>query len=326
MPTLEAIARRVRSAEDLLSVVTTMKALAGASIRRDERAVDALRSYQRTVEMGLQVALAAPGCDSRPDDATPPGGRARPIRIVALGDSTTEAGWEGNAKSVYAERLAAALEAHGVEAEVINAGISDTTSLQAVERPKARLARQRIRVAGQRINTDPQGTNLVAEGKVEATLLPGGQGTDAVAAPGMFLVDEAVHFVQQCRDLLNLVDYDPTILRHCLRFAVQPRRILTKAQRLGCVEKIIDRGILEMLPDPGGLPCSAGPKQKDRVSWDAQQSCKHSWHYCRYCAICQCILLNRVPRTEPDARIGSTALEMRNYRRLMANLTPLTSA
>jgi lysophospholipase L1-like esterase len=80
------------------------------------------------------IGLAAPGCDSRPDDATPPGGRAQPIRIVALGDSTTEAGWEGNAKIVYPERLDAALKLHGVEAEVINAGISDTTSLQAVER------------------------------------------------------------------------------------------------------------------------------------------------------------------------------------------------
>jgi acyl-CoA thioesterase-1 len=80
------------------------------------------------------VGLAALGCDLRPDGATPRGGREQPIRIVALGDSTTEAGWEGNAKTVYAERLAAALELHGVEAEVINAGISNTTSLQALER------------------------------------------------------------------------------------------------------------------------------------------------------------------------------------------------
>jgi lipopolysaccharide transport protein LptA len=69
--------------------------------------------------------------------------------------------------------------------------------LQAVERPKARLARGRIRVAGQRINTDPQGTNLVVEGKVEATMLPGADETNSVAAPGMFRVEDAVHFVSK---------------------------------------------------------------------------------------------------------------------------------
>jgi len=56
------------------------------------------------------------------------------IRIVALGDSTTEAGWEGNARSVYPERLEATLEARGLDVEMINAGISNTTSRQAVER------------------------------------------------------------------------------------------------------------------------------------------------------------------------------------------------
>jgi len=56
------------------------------------------------------------------------------ITVVALGDSTTEAGWEGNADQVYAERLAVELEASGVSARVINAGISNTTSEQALAR------------------------------------------------------------------------------------------------------------------------------------------------------------------------------------------------
>jgi acyl-CoA thioesterase I len=55
------------------------------------------------------------------------------VRIVALGDSTTEA-WEGNAESVYPERLAADLEARGIDAELINAGASDTTSRDALAR------------------------------------------------------------------------------------------------------------------------------------------------------------------------------------------------
>lgn len=57
-----------------------------------------------------------------------------PIRIVALGDSTTEAGWDGNAKLVYAERLVGDLEVRGIEANVVNAGISNTTSKQALAR------------------------------------------------------------------------------------------------------------------------------------------------------------------------------------------------
>ena len=84
--------------------------------------------------IAVWIGLAAAACDLRSD--APPASRAtaHPMRIVALGDSTTEAGWEGNADSVYAERLAAALEARGIAVEMINAGISDTTSLQAVGR------------------------------------------------------------------------------------------------------------------------------------------------------------------------------------------------
>jgi len=78
--------------------------------------------------------LVLVGCGPDPD-GPPPGTRSEAaIRIVALGDSTTEAGWEGNAASVYPERLEWALEARGIDAEVINAGISNSTSLQAVAR------------------------------------------------------------------------------------------------------------------------------------------------------------------------------------------------
>jgi len=47
----------MKSAGDLLSVVKTMKALAAVSIRQYQRAVDSLRDYNRTVEMGLQIVL-----------------------------------------------------------------------------------------------------------------------------------------------------------------------------------------------------------------------------------------------------------------------------
>jgi F-type H+-transporting ATPase subunit gamma len=55
--TAEALKRRIQSAQDLLGVVKTMKALAAVSIRQYQRAVESLGEYNRTVEMGLQVLL-----------------------------------------------------------------------------------------------------------------------------------------------------------------------------------------------------------------------------------------------------------------------------
>jgi F-type H+-transporting ATPase subunit gamma len=63
MQTLDALKRKIKSTQDLLSVVKTMKALAAVSIRQYQRSVESLVDYTRTVEMGLQVAL-----QSRPED------------------------------------------------------------------------------------------------------------------------------------------------------------------------------------------------------------------------------------------------------------------
>ena len=92
----------------------------------------------RLVGFGSLVLVA---CHFEPDDSASSARSDKPIRIVALGDSTTEAGWEGNAKSVYPERLEAALEARGIAVEMINAGISNTTSRQAVQRLDADVRR-----------------------------------------------------------------------------------------------------------------------------------------------------------------------------------------
>ena len=57
METTEGLRNRMRTAEDLHSVVRTMKALAAVSIRQYERAVEALSAYNRTVELGFQVLV-----------------------------------------------------------------------------------------------------------------------------------------------------------------------------------------------------------------------------------------------------------------------------
>ena len=55
--TTESLRRKISSAEDLQSVVRTMKALAASSIGQYEKSVSALGDYYRTVELGLGVCL-----------------------------------------------------------------------------------------------------------------------------------------------------------------------------------------------------------------------------------------------------------------------------
>ena len=57
MQTIESLKRTIKSTEDLLSVVKTMKALAAVSIRQYQKAVESLADYNANVEMGLQVVL-----------------------------------------------------------------------------------------------------------------------------------------------------------------------------------------------------------------------------------------------------------------------------
>lgn len=57
MQSQEALKRKLKSAEDLYAVVRTMKALAAVSIRQYEGAVESLKDYTLTVELGLRAIL-----------------------------------------------------------------------------------------------------------------------------------------------------------------------------------------------------------------------------------------------------------------------------
>ena len=57
MQALESLKRQIESAQDLESVVRTMKTLAAVSIRQYETAVESLAHYHATVEMGLRMLL-----------------------------------------------------------------------------------------------------------------------------------------------------------------------------------------------------------------------------------------------------------------------------
>lgn len=57
MQTLQGMERKLKSADDLHTVVRTMKSLAAVSIRQYEEATRSLEEYFHSVEMGLQAAL-----------------------------------------------------------------------------------------------------------------------------------------------------------------------------------------------------------------------------------------------------------------------------
>lgn len=57
MQRLEQLQRKLKNAEDLRSVVHTMKVMSAVEIYQFEEAVESLRDYFDTIEMGMQVVL-----------------------------------------------------------------------------------------------------------------------------------------------------------------------------------------------------------------------------------------------------------------------------
>lgn len=57
MATIEALKQRLEAAQELHSVVRTMKSLAAVNIRQYEQAVESLQDYTRTVNLGLAAVL-----------------------------------------------------------------------------------------------------------------------------------------------------------------------------------------------------------------------------------------------------------------------------
>jgi F-type H+-transporting ATPase subunit gamma len=57
MATLESLRHQIDTANDLESVVSTMKTLAAVNIRQYERAVEAIADFRRTIELGFRIVL-----------------------------------------------------------------------------------------------------------------------------------------------------------------------------------------------------------------------------------------------------------------------------
>ncbi|PQJ35222.1 hypothetical protein BSZ35_12010 [Salinibacter sp. 10B] len=82
MDDLESLRRQIQSTETLHSVVRTMKILSMTSIHQCEAAVASLEDYDRTVRLGLQVAMR-----HRPQDLPIAAGGGRRIGAVVFGSA-----------------------------------------------------------------------------------------------------------------------------------------------------------------------------------------------------------------------------------------------
>ena len=104
MQSLQGIRRSITAAEELHSVVKTMKGMAAAGIRQYERAVESLGDYRRTIELGLQALL-----NGQPDRLVT-AGAARGERIGAIIFGSDQ-GMCGRFNSQIAEHAAAEINA-----------------------------------------------------------------------------------------------------------------------------------------------------------------------------------------------------------------------
>ncbi len=130
----ESLRRKISSAEDLQSVVRTMKALAASSIGQYENSVRALAGYYRTIELGLGACLRDYGPEatlterkSAPQDAA--------INAIVFGSDQGLVGQFNDVVADYAIKTLATLPG--------------TVTIWAVgERVHARLADAGVAMAG----------------------------------------------------------------------------------------------------------------------------------------------------------------------------------
>jgi len=123
---MASLRRKIGSADDLHSVVRTMKALAASSIEQYEKSVSALVDYYRTVELGLGV------CFRGSTPAAPPIAQRRPVEATSIGAVVfgSDQGLIGQFNDVVADYAVATLGALPGRARIWAVG----------ERVQARLA------------------------------------------------------------------------------------------------------------------------------------------------------------------------------------------
>jgi F-type H+-transporting ATPase subunit gamma len=85
METQESLRRKLSGAEDLKSVVRTMKALAAANIMQYEMAVNSLGDYYRTVSLGIIAYFRQKKINSITEKQEPKGNNDKLICAIVFG-------------------------------------------------------------------------------------------------------------------------------------------------------------------------------------------------------------------------------------------------
>jgi F-type H+-transporting ATPase subunit gamma len=134
LETLETLRRRIRSTQDLQSVVKTMKSLAAVSIRQYERAAQSLEEYNRVVEMGLHIALR-----NRPDGVNV--GEERPqerLGAVVFGSDQGMCGQFNERVAAYALERMDAMQIRNQDRSILSVGVRVTARLEDARQPLER--------------------------------------------------------------------------------------------------------------------------------------------------------------------------------------------
>lgn len=127
MATLEELSRHIEVAEDLQSVVRTMKTISAVGIRSHELAEQAMSRYLETVELGLQVVLRALE-DTAAEARSPKGGRTA---VVLVGSEIGLCGAFNERLVTFALESLAATSAIPDERLVLTIGARADTSWRA---------------------------------------------------------------------------------------------------------------------------------------------------------------------------------------------------
>jgi len=126
MNTLESVKRKLETAEDLQSVVKTMKAMAAVSIRQYEQAVASLVHYFRAIELGFQVALQ--GHDFIPVQFSPT--EAGQLGAILFGSSQGMCGQFNEQITSYALKQIEQIQPDSARRRLISLGLRTIAHLE----------------------------------------------------------------------------------------------------------------------------------------------------------------------------------------------------
>lgn len=150
METLEALQRRIATSRDLQSIVRTMKTLSAVTIRRCERASQAVRAYDETVDLGLQILLRDPQVVERAIRASEAAVAQGRMGLIVLG---SDHGLCGRFNDVAVGAALQDIAEHGTPARVAAVGMRAADLLEGTGHPPGVIYNTPGSVAGIRETT-----------------------------------------------------------------------------------------------------------------------------------------------------------------------------